>query len=61
MAKVEITGKGGKTEIIVDGVKLNGVVSMNLAQAVSTIPMLRVDIPVTAMNVDIDDAYVCEK
>ena len=58
MAKIVILRKEGKTNVYVDGVKINGVVAMKLESASSSIPMLRLDICASDIMADIDNANI---
>ncbi len=58
MAKVEIKSEHNKTEVCVDGVKVNGVLGMSLLATPAGVPVLRLDIHATEIMADIDNAAI---
>ena len=58
MAKIIILRKDGKTNVYIDGVKVNGILAMKLESASSAVPVLHLDIHATEIMADIDKADV---
>ena len=58
MAKIVILRKDGKTNVYIDGVKVNGVLAMDLESVSSAVPVLHLDIHATEIMADIDKADV---
>ena len=58
MSKIVILRKDGKTNVYIDGVKVNGILAMKLETAPSAVPVLHLDIHATEIMADIDKADV---